>query len=329
MFGLEIMFGAENIRVEDCIFRNLSLGIYLSNGGSTERPNRIKIFRNTFAYNWANSEINYGNRAFGILGGGFSNVEINQNFFYRNGWHPMIFTSIRTGFSHNVYLAGHAENLRFEDNFSVDASSMGLKIRSADTNAYSNMKLNRNVFIKNPIGMGLGVEPRPTHHQYSNFEVNDNIITENGYVGSLPPYGNTNWAITFGSGANGEFVRNLLVHNMSPTNAIAVRIDPYPSSNVQWRENVIHRYAGNSGIQNNAPSGIELISNRVSTNDLEYEYRNPDYTMERYCQELSFSSCEEFYSMLLNRPANYWDYVYSTELVQIMFRSAYTEVLGQ
>jgi hypothetical protein len=318
------MFGARNIRIEDCVFTNLTLGVYLSSGGGSLRPQDIMLFRNTFARSWANSMNNYQFRAFGVLGGGIRRVELVENSFIQNGWHPQIFTAIPTGYSHNVYLSGEAEDLVLERNWFLDAASMGVKMRSEGFYQFLNIRINDNIFAYNPIGLGLGVSDLPEALQYTDFEIKRNIITEGGELGALPPYGATNWGMTFGSGRNGVIEDNLIVQNPISINPQAIRLDAYPNQNVIFRSNIIHGFSGYSGILNQATEGVSMINNLVQTPTSGDSFVDSQYRFQSYVAELGLENKESFFDLLMNRPKAAWSSEYSTQTPRTRFRNAYS-----
>jgi hypothetical protein len=53
-------------------------------------------------------------------------------------------------------------------------------------------------------------------------------------------------------------------------------------------------------------------------------FRDPSYRVSRYCQDAGFHSCDDFFEALVNRPPLYWDYIYETQLMREVFRSAYS-----
>lgn len=284
-----IQYACEDILLEGNRFRFFGGGVIQRADGDVG-PVDIRVVRNVFLDSWTCEA--EGSRPQGLYGALVDRLLIRENVFDHNGWseHPTL-TAMgeacivgRNAHNHNVYLTSSTRTV-IERNFFLRGSSMGLKLRSDIHHGHDDLRVEDNVFVRNAIGVSLGGLDTPGGFNYRNYVIRGNLVTETG-VTSSRPFGPTNWGVTVITGEHGVIEGNLLVHNPSPVNPLALSIGPGPHVDVVVRDNVVHGYAGFAGIQASATDGVTLSENLVETATASPAFVDSTRTLSTYFEDV-------------------------------------------
>ncbi len=195
--GLVLLNSHEDVLIEDCVFRHGDFGVRVQ--GYEGRCKNITVRRNIIAENYTG-----GGHSSGMFVDKADGVTIEENLFYRNGWHPSDPTKFgRTIFNHNLYVQHECTGIAIRGNISTEGASYGMFSRSGGEMSY-------NLFYREPMGCAMnGYEERSkdASNVFRNLIVNG-IHMEHIRSNRDP---NRGWGIQIFPSVNGHYCENMVL----------------------------------------------------------------------------------------------------------------------
>ena len=194
----------------------------------------------TCAFNEDGSPDFRGNRRYrpsGIFAGKNSELVLEGNFFYENGWNPDVENACATIYNHNVYLADN-KHVVFRDNISLRPSSIGLKV-TANRGEHSSDQLHiiNNLFAEGEIGISIGGN-KHSPHRFANTIIRDNVFT---HIGRNPPTKRElSWYIDVIDNDHTLIENNLLLNSPAFSNTFGINLRGSSNRHVQIKNNYFY-----------------------------------------------------------------------------------------
>jgi hypothetical protein len=205
-----------------------------------------------------------GNNAFrpaGIYSSNVNGLVLEDNVFDENGWNPDVEDACATIYNHNMYLS-RSKNLVVKNNLLLRASSMGLKMESAESDGAHGVVIENNLFAEGEIGLSMGGNGTSSY-RFVDVLVKDNVFTDIGR--SQPTQRGLAWYMEIQDNDNTEITGNLLVNAPMLNNSFGVKLMSNTNRNVWVHDNLFYDLIVRSIDMENADAFSEV---RVEQNTL-------------------------------------------------------------
>ncbi|MEM6394595.1 MAG: hypothetical protein AAF797_17650 [Planctomycetota bacterium] len=207
--GINWLAHFENITIEDCIFEYFSDGFVFTpirriDGqiDTNYRGNGLTLRRNIIRNNYATWIGNNSGKSQGVYIDVVWGFVAEENFFFRNGWHPDVQESVRNRFNHNIYMntrtgpgvirgnilasaGSHGAQMRgggvFEDNVVID-SPLAAFVTASDSAMRRNAVLYSPVVTTDEMADGVGLQA----FGLDNVDLSYNVIAQLADTDSRP-----------------------------------------------------------------------------------------------------------------------------------------------
>jgi len=222
--GLRLIGTGHDVLVEDNYFE---YGEIVVQDEVDVQIRRNVVYRSyevgTCAYNADGSRDPNGNsdiRPSGMFAGGVDGLTIEGNVWDQNGWNPDVAEACATIYNHDLYLSGNSR-LAVTDNLILRASSIGIKMSSADEGESDDILIDNNVFAEGEIGISMGGNA-DTQYRFRNAVVSDNVFTDIGR--DQPTTRTLTWYIDLIDNDGTRVENNLLVNQPPLSNPYGIAL---------------------------------------------------------------------------------------------------------
>lgn len=151
--GITYLGDAQSVTVEDCVFEYFKFALVFQSNKDNGFASDIKLHRNLVLSSYGHWDKKVAGHSSGIYAAYVDGLNITENLWDHNGWHPDVPGAKRTKFNHNLYLQ---DNCTFatevRGNIITRASAHGLQLRSGGN-------VVDNLFVQNPLAMFTGKFP--------------------------------------------------------------------------------------------------------------------------------------------------------------------------
>lgn len=194
-------------------------------------------------------------------------VTIERCTFDHNGWHETAMRAGRTGFNHNIYFS-QCSNVRVLGSVLSRGSNMGIKIRSDEADAVSDILIEGNLFSGNLDGVTAhGDDGHETDAiVIRRVTVRGNVFTDHG--GVVPGGAEVGHAVKLSQVHDAVIEDNLLIDLGTEINRVAFRLSTdKPLGDILIQNNVLERWPMARGAEpltrDSDHDGLTLRGNRV------------------------------------------------------------------
>jgi hypothetical protein len=143
--GVEI----KHLHWEDMLVEFFTLPFYYNGMGG----NNITFFRNVIRNSWADAEGVRDRKSQSMYLTKLTDVRLEENMFYMNGWNPKVTLANRSYLNHNLY-TNDVKNMKVRKNVSHMSSSLAFKINAA-AGGSTNLLVEDNVLVRAANGISI------------------------------------------------------------------------------------------------------------------------------------------------------------------------------
>lgn len=258
--GLRLVGGGEDLLIEDCHLKYTEI-IVQSYGGRRYRG--VTFRRNVVerAYHPQTCGTGPKYRPSGMYSYDVDELTLEDNVFDHNGWNVEESPgACATMYNHNLYL--NARKLVVKHNVLSRASSMGLKLASAERGSVSDVLVQENLFIEGEIGVSAGGNAKGPG-RFVDVRVIDNVFWG---IGSTRPTGRDfAWAVDVTDNEHTEVTGNLFAMQHHHDNSYGVQVSGVAQNDVLVQDNVFVEVSGGAIVTRGMPdfSGIRISNNTI------------------------------------------------------------------
>lgn len=194
-------------------------------------------------------------------------ITVERCTFDHNGWHETARRAGRTGFNHNIYFS-QCSNIRVLGSVLSRGSNMGIKIRSDEADAVSDILIEGNLFIGNLDGVTAhGDDGHETDAiVIRRVTVRGNVFTDHG--GVIPNGAEVGHAVKLSQVDDAVIEGNLLIDLGNEINRVAFRLSTdKPLGDILIQNNVLENWPMARGAEpltrDSDHAGLTLRENQV------------------------------------------------------------------